>query len=337
MKDAFLKFTRKGIFCEKGDFYIDPWEPVNKAIITHAHSDHAKLGHQHYLSHHHSIPILKQRLGSIRVEGKEYEETFYLNGVKVSLHPAGHIIGSSQIRVEYNGEVWCVSGDYKTDPDPIAEDFYPVKCNTFITECTFGLPIYKWPKENETVRQIESWWIENQKQGKTSLLCAYALGKAQRILSVLNHSIGEIYCHGAIDTVNRIHNEMGILKRSFPYLTNDVPKEKLRKALVIAPPSAIGSPWASKLKPYSVGTASGWMMLRGSKRRQNVDRGFILSDHADWIGLNLAIKATQTERVICTHGYTDTFSQWLEYNGYEAFSEETFFEGESLDPKSGDL
>ncbi len=337
MKTHLLKFTESGIYCEKGDFYIDPWKPVKKAIITHAHSDHARFGHRHYLAHQDSIPILNQRLGKITIEGIGYNEQTTINGVKVSFHPAGHIIGSSQIRVEFNGEVWCVSGDYKTDSDPVAEDYQPVRCNTFITECTFGLPIYNWPNEKAVVSEIEEWWKDNQSNGKISLLSAYALGKAQRVLSILDHSIGNIYCHGAVATVNEIHKEMDLLKGNFPYLDPKVSKKALEGSLIVAPPSAIGSSWANKLKPYSVGIASGWMMLRGSKRRQNVDRGFILSDHADWDGLNKAIKATEAERVICTHGYTDSFANWLQHNGYDAYSESTFFEGESLDTKSGDL
>lgn len=336
MNTQLLKFTKKGIYCEPGDFYIDPWRPVGKAVITHAHSDHARFGHKQYLAHHHSVPVLHQRLGKVQVQGINYNETIQLNGVKISLHPAGHIIGSSQIRVEYQGEVWCVSGDYKTDPDPVAQDFEPVKCHTFITECTFGLPIYKWPTEEEVVAQIEGWWRENQLKGKVSLLSAYALGKAQRVLSLLNQSIGKIYCHGAVDTVNQIHQQMGFLQGNFPYLNPSTSKDEIKGALVIAPPSAIGSTWVNKLRPFSVGIASGWMTLRGSKRRQNVDRGFVLSDHADWPGLNSAIKATGASRVICTHGYTDTFSEWLSQSGYEAVSEKTLFEGENLDAKSAE-
>jgi len=337
MKDSLLKFTPKGIFCQKGGFYIDPWEPVDHAVITHGHSDHAKVGHKKYLAHKNSIAILRQRLGDINVNGCEYGDSISMNDVKISLHPAGHIIGSAQIRVEHKGEVWCVSGDYKTQADPIAEDFEPVKCHTFITECTFGLPIYQWPDENEVIKQIETWWKQNQESGKVSLISAYALGKAQRILASVDQSIGKIYCHGAVDTVNKIHTDLKVLQGDYPYLYPEINKQELEGALVIAPPSAVGSTWARKLRPLSVGMASGWMMLRGSKRRQNVDRGFILSDHADWLGLNEAVKATGAERVICTHGYTDTFSQWLNHNGYDAYPENTFFEGESLDGKSADL
>ncbi|MBC6410755.1 MAG: ligase-associated DNA damage response exonuclease [Ekhidna sp.] len=330
MKNPLLVFNSNGIYCPKGDFYIDPWKPVDKAIITHAHSDHAKAGHRHYLSHHDSKSILKQRLGwEIKLETKDYGEIIKINEVKVSLHPAGHILGSAQIRVEAGGEVWCVSGDYKTQPDPIAVNFEPVPCHTFITECTFGLPVYQWPDEAETITQIENWWKENQQKGKISLISAYSLGKAQRILALIDQSIGKIYCHGAVHTVNELYKRAKKLQGHFPYLSSEIKKEALIGTLIIAPPSAVGSSWAGKLKPLSVGAVSGWMMLRGSKRRQNVDRGFILSDHADWQGLNKAIRQTQSENVICTHGYAEVFAEWLNQNGYNGMSEKTFFESEN--------
>jgi len=338
MAGPLLIFDNNGIYCSKGNFYIDPWKPVDKAIITHAHADHAKWGHKSYLSHPDSAPVLRQRLGPhIQLETKKYGESFTLNGVQVSLHPAGHILGSAQVRVSHKGEVWVVSGDYKLQPDPIAEHFEPIRCHTFITECTFGLPVYKWPNETEVIKQIESWWRQNQGLGKVSLISAYALGKAQRVLSSLDPAIGAIYCHGAVHTVNEIFQKQGKLEGDFRYLSNDVKKEELLGSLVVAPPSAVGSSWASKLKPLSVGIGSGWMMIRGSKRRQNVDRGFILSDHADWQGLNDAVKQTGAENIVCTHGYTDTFSQWLNYNGYNAITEKTLFEGESLNANTDDV
>ena len=252
-----------------------------------------------------------------------------VNGVSITLQPAGHIVGSSQIKVEYKGEVWGVSGDYKLESDPIAKHFEPINCETFITECTFGLPVFKWPDPKEVISDIEYWWKENQNKGKVSLLSAYALGKAQRVLSLVDRSIGKIFCHGAIDTVNKLLHADGVWPENFEYLPAEVSKKELEGALIVAPPSAIASNWANKLRPYSVGTVSGWMMLRGSKRRQNVDRGFVLSDHADWEGMNKAIKQTGAERIICTHGYTDVFSEWLRHCGYDAYSEKTLFEGES--------
>lgn len=324
-----LSFTSKGIYCDQGKFFIDPWRAVDYGIITHGHADHARWGHRSYLCHLDSVEILKHRLGKINVKGIPYNDTVIINGVKVSLHPAGHLLGSAQVRVEHKGEVWVVSGDYKTTPDPIASNFEPVKCHSFITECTFGLPIYNWPDPKEVITDLESWWRSNQKENVTSLVSAYSLGKAQRILEMVNGEIGPIYVHGAVHPINEIHQKAGFLNKNIQHLSTTVSKEELRNALVVAPSSAINSSWTNRMRPFSVGVASGWMMVRGSKRRANVDRGFVLSDHADWQGLNNAIKETGAERVICTHGYTSTFRDWLEFNGYQAFEEKTWFEGES--------
>jgi len=329
-----LRFTSKGIYCEAGDFYIDPWKPVNKAIITHGHADHARWGSKSYLCHQHSVDILKHRLGKINVKGIQYRDTVLINGVKVSLHPAGHLLGSSQIRVEHKGEVWVASGDYKTEPDPIAEDFQPVKCHTFITECTFGLPVYNWPDPQKEITSLESWWKSNQNEGICTLVNAYSLGKAQRVLEMVDGNVGPIYVHGAVDPINQIHQKLGFLKKDIQHLSTTITKQDLRNALVVAPSSANNSTWTNKLRPYSVGVASGWMMVRGWKRRSNVDRGFVISDHADWGGLNAAIKATGAETVICTHGYTTTFRDWLEEQGYNALEEKTMFEGENLNADS---
>ncbi|WP_425389685.1 ligase-associated DNA damage response exonuclease [Ekhidna sp.] len=334
MSTPLLSFTNKGIYCPAGKFYIDPWQPVNDAIITHGHADHSRPGHRQYLTHKDSVSILKYRLGNISINGIGYNETVLKNGVKVSLHPAGHILGSAQVRVEHKGEVWCVSGDYKTGPDPVAVDFEPVKCHTFITECTFGLPAFNWPTEKEVINQIENWWRTNIKSGKVSILTAYALGKAQRILAMIDTSIGPIYSHGAVDAINQIYQKEGFLSGHFPYVDPSTPKQQLEGALIIAPPSAVGSAWGNKWKPLSIGMASGWMMLRGSRRRRNVDGGFVLSDHADWKGLNTAIKETGAENIICTHGYTEAFSEWLNHLGYNAVSEKTLYEGESLENKA---
>src|SRR5687767_15681366 len=152
-----IEFSDKGLYCRQGDFYIDPWKPVDRAIITHAHSDHARWGSKYYLCHRQTKPLLRLRLGENNFQGVEWEETTDINGVKVSLHPAGHMIGSSQIRVEHKSEVWVVSGDYKIEDDGLSGKFEPVACNTFITESTFGLPIYNWKTQSEIFRDIQDW------------------------------------------------------------------------------------------------------------------------------------------------------------------------------------
>jgi len=334
MGKGLLSFTQNGIYCEKAGVYIDPWKPVDKAIITHGHADHSRWGNQEYISHHHSVPIIKNRLGEINIRGFEYDEIFTVNGVMFSLHPAGHIPGSAQVRVEHKGEAWVVSGDYKLTDDGLSVPFEPVKCHTFITECTFGLPVFRWKDQKEVLEEINGWWKANKEKGITSLLVAYSLGKAQRVLAGIDHTIGKVFTHGAIENMN------GVIRDIFPNLpsservTRETKKDEFRGELVIAPPSALGSPWIKKFNPYSVGIASGWMSLRGTRRRRAADRGFVLSDHADWEGLNKAIEQTGAEKVITTHGYTDIFTEWLKEKGYDAVTESTEFEGESVDSDS---
>lgn len=331
MNSGLLSFTSNGIFCAEADVYIDPWRQVDKAIITHGHADHSRWGNKEYIAHHHSVPIMKSRLGNISIEGIDYNETFKINGVTFSLHPAGHIPGSSQVRVEHKGEIWVVSGDYKLTDDGFSAPFEPVKCHTFITECTFGLPVFRWKDQNEVLTEINNWWKGNKEKGITSILVAYSLGKAQRLLAGIDHAIGKVYTHGAIENMNEVIRDMGLRLPPSIQITREISKEEFKGELIIAPPSAIGSPWIRKFHPYSVGIASGWMALRGTRRRRAADRGFVLSDHADWDGLNSAIKATGAEKIITTHGYTDIFTEWLRQKGYDAVIESTEFEGESID------
>jgi putative mRNA 3-end processing factor len=238
--------------------------------------------------------------------------------VKISLHPAGHIIGSSQIRVEYKGEVWVVSGDYKTENDGISGAFEPVKCNTFITESTFGLPIYNWKKQDAIFFDIQNWIIKNQSNRKTSVITAYSLGKAQRVLECVAKITDNIFVHGAVWNVHVALVEAGMILPEVKRVTPEVPKEQYKNAVIIAPPSADGTPWMKKFTPYSVGVCSGWMQVRGNVRRRNADAGFALSDHADWDGLLTAVKATGAEKVFVTHGFQSAFSRYLTENGIEA-------------------
>lgn len=322
-----LCFNDKGIYCEAADVYLDPWRPVKKAIITHGHADHSRWGHQKYITHHMNVPIIRHRLGEIEVSGKAYGETFVINNVKFSFHPAGHIIGSSQVRVEHKGEVWVFSGDYKTEDDGISTPFQPVNCHAFITECTFGLPAFRWQPQQQVVQEINDWWKRNQAEGKTSVLLGYALGKAQRLLKALDPSIGKIFTHGAIENMTDVLRPFA----DFPEttrLTREINKEEIKGSMVLAPPSAQGSRWIRRMVPYESGMASGWMAFRGARRRRAVDRGFVLSDHSDWKGLLSAIKATGCERVVCTHGYTEIFCRFLNEIGYDARTAETQYEGE---------
>ena len=310
-----INFTDKGLFCQAGNFYIDPWKPIENAVITHAHSDHARWGSKNYLCHHYSKPILQLRLGENNYQSVEWDEKINRNGVNISLHPAGHIIGSSQIRVEYKGEVWVVSGDYKTEDDGLSGQFEAVKCNTFITESTFGLPIYKWKQQQEIFENIINWITRNKENGKTSVLLAYSLGKAQRVLQHIKETTQTIYAHGAIFNTQQTLINAGWDITKVERITPDTPKELLKGSVVIAPPSADGTTWMKKFQPYSVGVCSGWMQVRGNARRRNVDAGFALSDHADWNGLLESIKATGAERVFVTHGFQAALSRYLNEEG----------------------
>jgi len=305
-----ITFTDKGLYCGKGDFFIDPWRAVDKAIITHGHSDHAYFGHKYYLCHTDTKPILQLRLGDNNYQTLTWNEPIYFNGVKVSLHPAGHIIGSSQIRVEYNGEVWVVSGDYKIEDDGLSGKFQPVKCNTFITESTFGLPIYKWKPQQEIYDNIIKWINKNKENGKASIILAYSLGKAQRVLQAIKETTQTIYAHGAIFNMQQMLIDAGWNIARVVRVTPETPKELLRGAVVIAPPSADGTTWMKKFMPYSVGVCSGWMQVRGNARRRNADAGFALSDHADWDGLLQTVKETGAERIFVTHGFQSAFSRY---------------------------
>jgi putative mRNA 3-end processing factor len=327
-----LEFTSKGIYCPPGDFYIDPWKPVKIALITHAHADHSRWGNQFYIAHKDSVPVMKLRLGEeINVTAYDYGKSFDINGVKVSLHPAGHIIGSAQVRVEHKGEVWVASGDYKLEDDGICPPFEPVKCHTFITESTFGLPVFRWEKQEKVFSEINKWWKSNQEKDKVTVLAGYSLGKAQRLIQGLDTSLGKIYCHGAVQNTNEVLWNAGIKTNPTIRVTKEIPKADFKGNIIIAPPSALDSPWMKRFAPYSTGIASGWMALRGTRRRRSVDKGFVLSDHVDWDSLCKAIKETGAENIYVTHGYTANYVRWLKEQGYNAMEAKTEFTGDLLE------
>lgn len=328
-----LQLRPEGLYCEAGDFYVDPWRPVERAIVTHGHSDHASWGHRHYFCSTPSAPILRVRLGEeINLEAMDFGQSQTFGNAKVSLHPAGHILGSAQVRIEVNGEVWVVSGDYKTEADPTTEPFEPVRCHTFITETTFGLPIYRWTPQVQIFDEVNAWWAENQIKGKASLLMAYSLGKAQRILAGVDASIGPILIHGALTRLTQVYRDQGI---ALPETRNAMEFGKgfdFAKCLILAPPSVQGTPWLRRFGDISPAFASGWMTIRGARRRRAVDRGFVLSDHVDWPSLMASIEATGCERVWTTHGYAAPVARHLTEKGLDARPIETRFVGETADP-----
>jgi putative mRNA 3-end processing factor len=333
-----VDFTDKGLYCAQGQFYIDPWQAVDRAIITHGHSDHARAGSKYYLCHHYTKPILQLRLGNNNYDSVEWNEPVYMNGVKITLHPAGHIIGSSQIRIEYKGEVWVVSGDYKTENDGISGQFEPVPCHTFITESTFGLPIYRWLPQAVQFDAMRKWIQQNKQQGRTSLLLAYSLGKAQRVIKNLAGSVDHVFVHGAVYNTQQAFKNAGWQFPETEKVTNEISKELFHQNLVVAPSSAADSAWTKKMQPVSTCICSGWMQVRGNARRKNIDAGFALSDHADWNGLLETVKATGASKVFVTHGFQSAFSRFLNENGIEAGEVKTAFgnedDDETISPKA---
>lgn len=329
-----VTLTPKGLYCPAGDFYIDPWKPVDRALITHAHADHARPGSNQYHAASPGIGLLKKRLGNdTAIQAHNFGQAVSLGGAIVSFHPAGHVLGSAQVRIDVGGEIWVISGDYKCDDDPSCEAFEAVPCNVFITEATFALPIYRWDPIEQVMDQLLRWWRSNEASGKASVVFCYALGKAQRLLAEIGaRSNRPIFVHGAVDALLPAYREAGIeLPDTIPVL--DRPKDKsFAGELVIAPPSAFGSPWMQRLGECGTAFASGWMRVRGHRRRRGFDEGFVLSDHADWPGLLQTIDTTGAEKVYATHGYSDTLARYLrEAKDIEAEPLQTLFEGEGDD------
>jgi putative mRNA 3-end processing factor len=280
--------------------------------------------------------VLRLRLGpDARIESRPYGEATTLNGVRVSFHPAGHILGSAQVRIEHDGEVWVVSGDYKTDHDPTCAPFESVRCDTFITEATFGLPIYRWPAQEDVLAGVNDWWRANQAAERASILYAYALGKAQRLLAGIDSSIGPIYAHGAVHRLNLAYRAGGVALPDWRYVGDAPPRTDWSRALIIAPTSAQGTPWLRRFGDQSAAFASGWMRVRGQRRRRSVDRGFVLSDHVDWPGLMAAIDASGASRVLVTHGYTAVVARYLRERGVEAYELNAPYLGEQMEEEEG--
>lgn len=328
---SLISATERGFYCAAGDFYIDPWQPVIRAVITHGHADHFARGCGAYLVAQSGEAIFRLRLGQdAHIETLAYGERRRLNDVVVSLHPAGHILGSAQVRVEHRGEVWVISGDYKREPDPTCAPFEVVPCHTFVTEATFGLPIYRWPAQAQVFAQINDWWRRNQAQGRASILFGYALGKAQRIIAGVDPAIGPIYTHGAVEALVNAYRAGGV---ALPPTTHAMQAQSAEwhRALIVAPPSARGTPWLRRFGDQSSGFVSGWMRIRGTRRRRAVDRGFVLSDHADWTDLMATIRETGAEQVWVTHGYTAAVTRYLREQGIEAYVVETRYSGENDD------
>ena len=324
----------EGLYCPAGDFYIDPWRPVARAVITHAHADHARIGHGHYLAAAPGAGVLRQRLGAIDLQTLAYGERITHHGLQLSLHPAGHVLGSAQVRLAHAGQVWVASGDYKVAPDSTCAPFEPQRCDVFITESTFGLPLYRWRDDAEIFSGINAWWAANAAAGRASLLCCYSFGKAQRILSGVDAGIGPIVVHGAVEPLNAAYRAAGVALPPTLLATDVSDRTVFQRALVLCPPSAAAGVWARRFGDASTAFASGWMQLRGMRRRGGYDRGFTLSDHADWPGLMGAIAATGAQRVIVTHGSIPTMVRHLTEQGLAAQSFQTEYGDDALEPET---
>ncbi len=314
----------EGLYCPPGDFFIDPMRPVARAVITHAHADHARRGHGAYLAAATGVPVLRARLGDIKLQPLDYGEAVSVGGVRVSLHPAGHVLGSAQVRLEHAGRVWVASGDYflsghAGDANPTCAPFEPQRCDVFITESTFGLPVYRWRPQAEVLADINAWWHANADAGRTSVLRAYSLGKAQRLLAGVDATIGPLVVHAGVHAMNQAYRAAGVALPQTVRL-DGADSATLQRALVVVPPGAGSDDLAQAQGACREAFASGWMQVRSTRRRQGLDRGFALSDHADWPGLQRAIAATGAQRVIVTHGQEAVMVRWLRQQGLWADS-----------------
>ena len=310
-----VRVEKAGLYCAEGDFYIDPWGPVKNAVITHAHSDHSRGGSLNYFASEKSVPLILHRLGAdIKITGKKYGEKFKLGNTTVSFHPAGHILGSAQVRIESDGQVWVASGDYKRTFDPSCDPFEVVPCDVFISEATFALPIYHWETGKQTAEHIFKWWQSDLT--RPSLVFCYALGKAQRVLAeLMNFTDRTIYLHGSMENLTQIYRQQNV-KMLPTKLVTEVPKEHdFNGDLILAPPSAHRSPWMKRFGEPQTAFASGWMQVRGARRRRGYEKGFVLSDHADWNELNQTIKETKAKTIFLTHGKTEALDRYLTEQG----------------------
>jgi putative mRNA 3-end processing factor len=334
--DSLIVSRPEGLYCPAGDFHIDPWQPVARAVITHAHADHAAAGHAHYLSSLEGEPIVRARLGDVSLQALGYGERLRIGEATLSLHPAGHIRGSAQVRIEVGGQVWVVSGDYKLEPDPTCSAFEPLRCHTFVTESTFGLPIYRWQPAEQLLSEIFEWWQHNAAAGRASLVYCYALGKAQRILAGLSATIGDgaapgpFLTHGAIGSLDAVYRAAGVTLPDTEHATGFSDRTLISRALVLAPPSASGTTWPRRFGDHASAFASGWMRVRGARRQRGVERGFVLSDHADWPGLLQAIAATGAEQVLVTHGLVEPLVRYLAEQGLRSAALRTEYGAEDV-------
>jgi putative mRNA 3-end processing factor len=331
-RSSLVVSTESGLYCPVGRFHIDAWRPVERTLVTHAHSDHARFGSNRYLCTNDGRHVTRMRVGhDATIDTLDYGQPLDIDGVRVSFHPAGHVLGSAQVRLEHRGEVAVITGDFKVEPDATCRPFEVVRCHTFITECTFGLPVFRWEAGERVMADVNAWWRRNREEGRNSVMFAYALGKAQRVMAGLDASIGPVLLHGATMRLVEAYRETGVELPPAEHASRENAEKHGGRAMVIAPPSVRTSTWIRKFAPASLAVASGWMRLRRMRKSHNVDKGFVLSDHADWPGLLSTIKETGATSVGVMHGYTGPFERYLGEQGYDGFTVQTRFVGESLE------
>lgn len=328
-----LRTTPDGLYCEDGDFFVDPWRPVARAVITHAHADHARPGSAAYLSSREGEALLRHRLGAdLPLETVAWGERRRMGHVTISVHPAGHIRGSAQVRIERGGEVWVVTGDYKRVADPTCTPFEVVRCHTLITEATFALPIYRWAQTAELVGEVAQWVRDCHASSRTPILYTYALGKAQRLLAELAPWVdAPMLVHGSLEPINALYRAAGVALPATALVTDRPKRERIEGALVLAPPSANAPEWMKRFRDPETAFASGWMRVRGTRRRRALDRGFAISDHVDWPGLLATIEESGAHRILATHGDSAAIVRLLRERGLDAAALEAAHGGEGAD------
>jgi len=325
-----LAETAAGLYCADGDFHVDPWGPVPRALITHAHGDHARAGSAAYLCADACAPLLRRRFGpEAVVESVAYGQPIAMGSTRVSFHPAGHVLGSAQIRIEGPDGVWVVAGDYKRAADPTCAPFEVVRCDAFVTESTFGLPIYRWDETQVVIDELAAWWDANRARGLASVVFCYTIGKTQRLLAELMRvTDASVLVHGMLQPMIEVYREAGVAMLPTATLVDRPRGTSFAGSLILAPLSARGTPWMRRIGELSDGLASGLMRVRGVRRQRAYDRGFVLSDHADWPALLDTVRDTGAGRVFATHGHAEPLARYLREQGYDAGILRTAWEDE---------
>lgn len=311
-----LEPTPYGLFCPAADLYIDPTRKVDRAVITHGHADHARRGHRCALVSASGEAIVRLRVGpATRLQALPYGEPLRIGDATISLHPAGHLLGSAQVRIEVGGRVAVVTGDYKRGTDPTCEPFEPLPCHLLVTETTFGLPVYRWPDPASVAEEIDQWWARNRAEGVNSVLLGYSLGKAQRLLAMLRPERGPILAHGAVIAFLALYRQAGVRLPDTLTLNTEHLAQSRGRAMIVVPPAAMKPNLRRKLGNCRIGFASGWTLLPKRRNSSSHDAGFVVSDHVDWPELLQTVEDCAPEELWATHGYREEVCRYFSEKG----------------------